>query len=205
MNVKAAYRLIRHGEVIHSQFIPETREIIGMPVSFAQMDKYYFPEYSVDCYHGVEEDFSLMCEAVLLSDARHCLVVECCNIGYYVLDWNGRWFIVQSPTDEDDTNVIYPEPNTGNFKEIGFRPTRARQLRSSPGVYRLTMERETGLVYTNEGVFTLGFDPSKLSPLMTKYEGYMDTVNTNAFAVVYFGSTPVLLDKAINNVLVPRH
>lgn len=194
MLIKCCYRLIPEGEVIHSVYDSEKEEIIGMPLDWFNVKSMSLPVYSPRAYINAKGNYDEMCESILLSNKEFALVIENNAIGYYILDWGGLKRFLDAPTDTRDSSSGCVIPLQDNYVAIGYRVTKLRQLRACSGVYRLTMNKHTNLIHTNDGVLIPDFDVSELSPLDYHYAGYKDAVNGNHYAVVYLNSQPTFVD-----------
>ena len=204
MEIRCCYRLIPNGEVIHSIYDTSSREILGMPKDWFQIELLGLPEYSRNSYINCEARFDEMCETVLLSNPNYALVVENNNVGYYVLQFDGVKKFVRSVTDSHESSSDCYIPNRDNYKAIGYRRTKQIQLRSSDGIYRLTMDISSKQVHTNDGVLTPEFDIDSLGSLDFHYAGYKDMIANGSYAVVYIDGKPAFLDRTVDNKLVMR-
>lgn len=202
MRVKCCYRLIPNGEVIHSEFDTDTIAVDGMPKEFLDVSKLYIPEYNISAYIGVETMFDAMCEAVLLSRDDFAFVLECCNLGYYVLEWSGFWRFLESPLDMKDKGHDSIIPHSDCFKPVGYRVTKNIQLRSCGGIYRLTASRDGKSIITNDGILIPDFDINSLDKLDFNYKGYKDAAIKGYYGVVYINGNPVNVIKDNNRLLL---
>lgn len=194
MKVACCYRLIMHGEVMHSLYDTDTRTVEGLPTDWYDVSLINLPEYSSTHYIDCKSRFDEMVETVLLSDSNYALVIECCNFGYYVLDFAGNIRFLQSSIEQNQQFATGPAPDTTPYVAIGYRCTTQRQLRSCDGIYRLVMDVRTGCVITMDGVLKLGIDKDTLSKPDYHYAGYKDMVaNDFGYAVVYVDGKPVML------------
>lgn len=203
MRIKCCYRLIPNGEVIHTEYDTDSEKIIGLPEKWLQTVCLELPDYSVNNYINCKARFDEMCETVLLSDDAYAIVVEDNNIGYYVLQFNGVKKFVRSVTDNRESSSDSYIPNSGLFESVGFRRTRQRQVRSCGGIYRLTLCKDDGLFYTNDGVLRPGFQVDRLGKVDYHYRGYKEMIALDAYAVVYVDEKPMWLTKTDDNILLP--
>lgn len=208
MLVNCCYRLMAGGEVIHSLYDSDKKVILDMPEDYYKAEWLGLVDMTMIHYkNGLKLDdtsltgYAAMCEAMLLSDKQYAIVVEFLDQGYYILEWNGtiRWKV--APTDWEDKSRPTIKPTTGNYISIGFRNTRARQLRSSCGVYKLVYNKATGLIHTNDGILTPGFDVSILSKIDYNYKGYKNMISKGYYAVVYIDGMPFFCEKTPDNIL----
>ena len=202
MDIACCYRLIPNGEVIHTVYNRESDTIVGLPTEWYQTPLLELPEYSIRSYDNCTAKFDQMCETVLLSNDQFALVVENNNIGYYILQFDGVKRFLRSATDGRDSSSDNYIPAQELFRSIGFRRTKQRQIRSSAGVYRLTLGKNNGLVYTNDGILTPSFDINSLGKVDYHYRGYKEMIALNHYAVVYIDDAPVFLDKTEDNKLI---
>lgn len=202
MLVQCCYRLIRRGEVIHSVYDTDKREIIGLPQNWFQNKWLGLPEYSSRNYINSNIRHDQMCETMLLSNDDYALVVEDNNIGYYIYQFDGwKKFL----TGTDDTRDSYCEcyaPNTMHYVPIGFRRTQQTQLRTSAGIYLLTFGAQDRKVHTNEGVLEPQFDILSLERVDFHYRGYKEIVAAGYFAVVYSNGEPQFVQRVDNNLIL---
>lgn len=203
MRVKCCYRLVPYGEVIHSEYDSDTREILGMPDDWFNAKLLDLPEYSIRAYKGSKSNYEAMCESMLLCKNDFALVVENNDIGYYILDWYGVKRFMEAPTDTRDSSSGSGIPNQDNYKSIGFRVTQLKQLRACAGVYRLVMNRRTNLVHTNRGILTPQFNTNELTDVDFYYAGYKDAVLAGHDGVVYLNGVPTFVDIVDDDKLVP--
>lgn len=201
MEIKCCYRLIPHGEVIHSVYDSDVCVIRGMPDYWYEAVNLGLPEYSIRSYDNCNFEFDKMCETVLLSNERFALVVENNNIGYYIVQFDGTKRFLKSSIDTTESVSETLAPGQEWFKSVGFRRTKQLQVRSSNGVYRLVMGKRDKLFYTNDGVLKPGFDTEMLDAVDYHYKGYKDMIALNHYAVVYMGGEPVYLDKTFDGIL----
>ena len=208
MLVNCCYRLIVQGEVIHSTYDSNTCEIFGMPKEFFDAERMQLGDISGSLYKEPPkmDDSSLtgyaaMCEAMLLSDEKYAIVVEFCNQGYYIVEWDGTLRFKVAPTDMQDISRLVNKPDRGLYRAIGYRNTKARQLRASQGIYRLTYCEKDNTIHTNDGIIIPDFDVSTLSPIDHNYKGYKDMVANTNYAVVYIEGEPVFCYLTSNNIL----
>lgn len=202
MLAECCYRLIPNGEVIHTHYDSVKKEIIGLPEKFFKTEFITLPEYSMQNYQMSEVDFHKMTEAVLLSNQEYAIVVETAAIGYTIAEFNGDWRFVDSPLDTKDNSGPAYIPAVSHYKSIGYRTTKLRQVRSCMGLYRLVLDKDTGLVHTNDGVLTPQFNVNDLDKVSFNYEGYKECVAKGHYAVVYLGGVPRFLEKTPDNNLI---
>ena len=208
MLVNCCYRLIVNGEVIHSTYDSSTCEIFGMPKEFFDAERMQLGDISASLYKELPKmndesltGYAAMCEAMLLSDDKYAVVVEFCNQGYYIVEWDGTLRFKVAPTDEQDISRLVNKPDRGLYKAIGYRSTKARQIRASHGIYRLTYCEKDGFIYTNDGILIPDFDVSKLSKISYNYKGYKDMIQNTKYAVVYIDDEPRFCYRTLDNVL----
>lgn len=208
MLVNCCYRLIVQGEVIHSIYDSSTCEIFGMPKEFFDAERMELGDISASLYKETPKmndtsltGYAAMCEAMLLSDERYAIVVEFCNQGYYIVEWDGTLRFKIAPTDMQDISRLVNKPDRGLYKAIGYRRTVARQLRASQGVYRLTYCESKNVIYTNDGILIPDFDVNSLSPIDYHYKGYKDMVVNKDYAIVYIDGEPVPCYCTSNDIL----
>lgn len=201
MQVDCCYRLIPNGEVIHGKYDTIEQTIAGMPSEWFTPYLLELPEYSLRNYDNCKSEFDKMCETVLLSNDAFALVVEDNNIGYYILQFDGTKRFVSSSIDKRESTSDCYIPGHELYKSVGFRRTRPIQLRSLSGIYRLVMNKRTGLFYTDDGVLEPNFDVSKLCQVDYHYAGYKDMIANNHYAVVYIDNAPVFLDMVDKHTL----
>lgn len=204
MEIHCCYRLIPKGEVVHTKYDTDTHTVAGLPDDWFDVSNLCLPEYSRRNYENCKYEFDKMCETVLLSSDAYALVIENNNIGYYVLQFDGIKRFVRSSISDEDSESACVIPGSENYCSIGFRRTKQLQVRTSSGVYRLVLNKRTGLVHTNDGVLKPEFDLSRLSPLSKKYEGYKEMVAAGCYAVVYIDNKPVMLNKTFDNKLIAQ-
>lgn len=202
MEIRCCYRLTLHGEVIHTIFDTEKRVIIGLPENFFNAEKLNLPGYSEYNYKNTDTQFDIMVEAVLLADKDYCICVELCNFGYYVVTWSGGIKFLHSPMEEQEDFRQTAIPHSENFKSIGYRNTKLRQVRSFDGIYRLTLNKSTGLIHTQDGILKPEFDINNLDDLSYSYAGYKDMINKGYYAIIYKNGKPVFLEKTDDNKLI---
>ena len=122
MLAECCYRLIPNGEVIHTHYDSDTKQIIGLPEKFFKTEYMTLPEYSMLNYRVSEVNFAMMTEAVLLSHPEYAIVVETAAIGYTIAEFNGDWRFVDSPLDEKDNDYVYHKTGVGDmiFRKLYF-------------------------------------------------------------------------------------
>lgn len=202
MEIACCYRLRPNGEVIHSVYDPGNQSVAGLPEKWFDVKLLLLPEYSLNSYINCKARFNEACETILLSNKDFALVIEDNNIGYYILQFDGTKRFLMSATDGKESTTDCYIPNHELFKSVGYRRTRQIQVRSSSGVYRLVMEKSTGLFYTADGVLQPTFDVNRLGPLDYHYAGYKQMIANGAYAVIYFDGIPTFLEKTVDNKLV---
>ena len=201
MKVNCCYRLTPSSEVIHSFYDTDSGLVDGMPIEFLDTRFLKVPEYSVACYRGLNVQFDSMAESILLSSTTYAFVLEVNGLTYSVLQWDGVWRSLKSATDDEDNFCMGPIPHPELFKVVGYRPTKLRQYRTCPGIYRLCVSKYTKRAHTQDGILECEFDVDALGELDYRYAGYKDAVNLGYFAVVYLGGTPTFLEKTPDNKL----
>lgn len=201
MKVNCCYRLIPDGEVIHSFFDTDTGLVEGLPVEFVDTRYLPVPEYSRSLYRGLNVQFDVMTESILLSNPSYALVLEVNGLAYRVLQWDGVWRTLKSATDDSDVFNIAAVPHPELYKPIGYRKTQLRQYRTCPGLYRLVASKYENVVYTQDGMLICDFDINTLSSLDYHYAGYKDAVNANYYAVVYQDDKPRFVELSSDNRL----
>lgn len=194
MKVACCYRLIPHGEVMHSKYDTDTLTVEGLPKDWYDVSILDLPEYSSVHYHDCKSRFDEMVETVLMSDSNYALVIECCNFGYYVLDFAGNVRFLKSSIEQNQHFSTGPAPDTTPYVAVGYRRTKQRQLRNCDGVFRLVMDVRTGCVITADGVLKLGVERNRLSKPDYHYAGYKKMMSNDLdYAVVYIDDEPVFL------------
>lgn len=201
MKVSCCYRLIPDGEVIHSLYDTDTGLVDGLPVEFVDTRYLTVPEYSASLYRGLDVQFDAMTESILLSSPNYALVLEVNGLAYRVLQWDGIWRTLTSATDDSDVFNMGPIPHPELYRAIGYRPTKLRQYRSCPGLYRLVASKYENVVYTQEGMLRCEFDVNTLGALDFHYAGYKDAVAQKYFAVVYLDGKPTFVRLSSDNTL----
>lgn len=201
MKVNCCYRLIPDGEVIHSLFDTETGLVDGLPIEFVDTRYLPVPEYSPSLYRGLNTQFDVMTESILLSNISYALVLEVNGLAYRVLQWDGVWRTLKSATDDSDIFNMGPVPHPELYRAVGYRRTQLRQYRACPGLYRLVASKYDNTVYTQDGVLTCEFDINSLSGLDYHYAGYKDSVNLGYYAVVYQDGEPRFVELTSDNKL----
>lgn len=205
MLIECCYRLIPHGEVIHTKYDDWKQEIIGLPKEFFDISVHELPVYDSDCYRHSDRELNRYVEAMLLSHEDNAIAIDYQNITCLVQTFNGHCAYIKDGMEYNLQNFVWANgymPCTDNFVGVGFRPTRVLQKRFSDKVYYLTYDKKNNVFHTDDGLLRPEFDVSSLSPLSFNYAGYKDCVLNGHYAVVYQGGNPVFLDKTLDNRLI---
>lgn len=205
MLVECCYRLIPHGEVIHTKYDDESMEMIGLPKEFFDIKVHELPKYDTAVYREYKRDLDKYVEAMLLSHEDNAIAVDYQNQSCLVQTFKGYCNYIYDGMEYSREDFRWAEsyiPNKDNFVGVGFRPTKMLQKRFADKVYYLTYNKATGLFHTNDGLLIPEFDVSSLSDMSYNYAGYKDCVLKGHYAVVYQGGQPVFLDKTPDNKLI---
>lgn len=205
MEIACCYRLIPHGEVIHSTFDDVTKVIAGLPEEFYDVRTLGIPIYTGDFYRHTNRNFKAYVEAMLLSNPMNAIAIEFINGYCYLATFDGYADRLQTGLEynlDDFEHGAGIVPDNSNYIGVGFRVTKMNQFRFTDTLYRLTYNRATNRFHTNDGILVPEFDVSTLSELSYNYAGYKDCVNNGHYAVVYQGGTPTFLDRTPDNKLI---
>lgn len=205
MLIECCYRLIPHGEVIHTKYDDTRQEIIGFPKSFFDITFHQLPYYDYLPYHESDRELDKYVEAMLLSNDDNAIAIEYQNQSCLVQTFKGLCAYVVDGMEYNLNSFNWAnslKPNTENYIGVGFRPTKVMQKRFADKVYYLTLNKSTGLFHTNDGILTPEFDVATLSPVSYNFAGYKDCVLNGHYAVVYQNGLPIFLDKTCDNKLI---
>lgn len=202
MKVECCYRLLPNAEIIHSKYDSDNRSIDGLDTDWFDVRSIILPEYSSENYKDKQGNYDEMCESILMDDIQNAIVIEDNGIGFYIVRFGGIFMFLDSPTDNRESYVDCISPNKSLYKAIGFRVTKPIQFRTFDGIYRLIVNKQNGLCYTNDGILTPEFDIDSLSKVDFHYSGYKEAVFNGYYAVVYLNGQPVFLRKTDDDRLI---
>ena len=189
------YRLTSYGEICSGQYNEDTGEIIGLDkdilsfstgISFSSLIPKSFEGESntlataeIYMYENKNArlgvNFIIRCIPIFTADNK---IVALTNDGINVMRQVSSMTIDLS------------------LKEVGYRPTKVRQLIAKPTPYRLIYSQSKDCFITQDGLLKPGFDVSKLGKISAQYFGYKELIlNKDYYAVVYIDNNPVFLRK----------
>ena len=201
MVYECLYRLTNEGEICFGHFDDETGTILEIPRNILSVEnkvlfRTLIPENGTgDLSNLATAELHMMaCRNIRIAVHYHG---ECIPM----FDEVGTIIALTSEGVIYHHNMHRLNIDSG-LKEVGYRPTRVRQLIGDSYPYRLIYSQTEKCFITNDGFLYPTFDVESLSKLNIQCFGYRELIinKDKYYAVVYKNGEPIFLRKVSNTL-----